>query len=71
MGMFSPIGKETPDEYIDKYGLSDLSQQEIVRKIANDILKDARLVSGFTLTNRDMLVSVKNSNLGDTEKAQR
>ncbi|AUZ29807.1 MULTISPECIES: hypothetical protein [Bacillus] len=38
MGMFSPKGKSlTSEEYIERYDLSGLSQQDVVQKIANDL----------------------------------
>jgi hypothetical protein len=38
MGMFSPKGNRiTAEEYISKYGLEELSNQRIVRKIAKDL----------------------------------
>ncbi|ATB52723.1 hypothetical protein [Caldibacillus phage CBP1] len=38
MGIFSPKGtKFTADDYIEKYGLNNLSEQEIIRKIAKDL----------------------------------
>lgn len=38
MGLLSPKGKKlTAEEYIEKYDLSGLSQQETIRSIAKDI----------------------------------
>ncbi|MCY8180885.1 MULTISPECIES: hypothetical protein [Bacillus] len=38
MGMFSPKGKSlTSEEYIERYDLSGLSQQDVVQKIAKDL----------------------------------
>lgn len=47
LGMFSPKGKKiTPDEYIEKYDIKELSNQDIVRKIAEGIAE-----SGLTKEN--------------------
>jgi transcription initiation factor TFIIIB Brf1 subunit/transcription initiation factor TFIIB len=38
MGILSPKGKKiTGEDYINKYDLSGLEQQDVVRKIANEI----------------------------------
>lgn len=38
MALFSPKGKSiTPEEYIDKYEIGNLENQEVIKKIAKDL----------------------------------
>ena len=38
MALFSPKGKSiTPEEYIDKYEIGNLENQDVIKKIAKDL----------------------------------
>ncbi|NMH67279.1 hypothetical protein HF072_00475 [Bacillus sp. RO3] len=49
MGLLSPKGKKlTAEEYIERYDLSGLSQQDLIRSIAKDISESGLTKSGLS-----------------------
>ncbi|BCB04755.1 hypothetical protein [Bacillus sp. KH172YL63] len=49
MSLFSPkSSKMTADEYIERYDLSGLSQQHVVRKIAKDLSESGLMKDGLS-----------------------
>ncbi|MFN2746958.1 hypothetical protein ACINLE_17540 [Bacillus sp. z60-18] len=59
MGMFSPKGKSlTSEEYVERYGLSELSQQDVVQKIAKDITSSGLTKEGLNKANVNLEAQV-------------
>jgi hypothetical protein len=48
MGLFSPKNQKlTAEEYMERYDLSGLSQQEVIKKIANDLTRSGLTKDGL------------------------